>query len=312
MAHEDTEIIEPWLSQWCRRELGARPIELLLAASVMSDVRALRLEDGREMVIKARPDPTGRVSTCLAVQRAVAEAGLPCARPLTEGRRAGELTVHAEEWRPGGEIDRSTDAVAAERSARLYAAVTAVTSRRRDPAPLPAPEWVRWDHDGPGHWPPNPHHDQRPGAASLRGDLVAIAARTRTRLLAAASMPHVLGHADWEAQNLRWAGSTPFLVHDWDSTAWLPEAALVGAASGAFASAETPTLAPLESSSAFLEAYQDARGAAFTREEAEVAWAASLWPALHNARGEILWGQPPLALTAVLEQADARLERAAA
>lgn len=258
MAHEDTEFIEPWLSQWCRREAGAGPIELLLAASVMSDVRALRLEDGREVVIKARPDPTGRVSTCLAVQRAVAEAGLPCARPLTEGRRAGELTVHAEEWRPGGEIDRSTDAVAAERSARLYAAVTAVTSRCRDPAPLPAPERVRWDHDGPGHWPPDPHHDQRPG------------------------------------------------------TAWLPEAALVGAASGAFASAEAPTLAPLESSSAFLEAYQDARGAAFTREEAEVAWAASLWPALHNARGEILWGQPPLALTAVLEQADARLEHAAA
>ena len=34
-------------------------------------------------------------------------------------------------------------------------------------------------------------------------------------------------------------------VHDWDSLAWQPEAALVGAASGSFASAGPPTLAPI-------------------------------------------------------------------
>jgi hypothetical protein len=301
--------IEPWLAQWCSRELGASPVEQLLSATLMSDVRAFRLDDGREVVIKSRPDPTGRVPTCLAVQRAVADAGLPCPRPLTEATTVDDLAVHAEEWRPDGEIARGTDTESAERSARLYAAVTAVSSRVQLPPPLPNPEWVHWDHTGPGHWPPNDLHDNRPGADSLPPELLAIAARTRRRLLAATSLRPVLGHADWEAQNLRWHDTLPFVVHDWDSIAWLPEPALAGAASGAFASTETPTLAPLESSEAFLTTYQQ-EVRTFTRNELEVAWAASLWPALHNARAELLWNHPPVALTALLDQAKTRLTRA--
>jgi len=42
--------------------------------------------------------------------------------PLTEVSSVGDLAVHAEEWRPGGEIARGTDVGAAELSARLYAA----------------------------------------------------------------------------------------------------------------------------------------------------------------------------------------------
>lgn len=312
MSTGGTPAIEPWLLDWCKRELGALPVEQLLAASLMSDVRGLRLDDGREIVVKIRPDASGRVATCLAVQRVVAEAGLPCSRPLTGATAVDGLAVHAEEWRPGGEIERGDDAEAAERSARLFASVTAITSGLRLRPPLPNPEWVHWDHNGPGHWPPNALHDHRPGADSLPPDLVAFASRARTRLAASASIQHVLGHADWEAQNLRWQGSAPYVVHDWDSLAWLPESALVGAASGAFASAETPTLAPLASSEAFIAAYQEERGFAFTSGELEVAWVASLWPALHNARAEILWNNPHVALTELLEQAEARLERAAA
>ncbi len=301
--------LEPWLVEWCGRELGARPAEVLLAASVMSQVWGLRLDDGREVMVKARPDD-GRVETCLAVQRGVVEAGLPCPQPLTGVSVIDGQAVHAEEWRPGGEVARGNDPGTAARSARLYAAVTEVTRGLRLPPPLPNPEWVHWDHDGPGEWPPNPVHDTRPGADSLRADLVAIATRARRRLLKADSMRLILGHADWEAQNLRWHGHTPHAVHDWDSVAWLPEAALVGAAAGAFASTEVPTLAPLESSEAFLVAYQENRE--FTPDELEVAWTASLWPALHNARAEILWNHPPVALTAVLTQAESRLHRAAA
>jgi hypothetical protein len=101
-------------------------------------------------------------------------------------------------------------------------------------------------------------------------------------------------------------------VHDWDSLAWLPEAAMVGAASGTFASAEIPTLAPLTSSGAFLVAYQQHRGIKFTTEEREVAWAASLWPAAHNARGEVLFDRPPVAREALRGQADQRLALAGA
>jgi len=60
------------------------------------------------------------------------------------------------------------------------------------------------------------------------------------------------------------------------------------------------------------DAYEEARGRAFTTEETNVAWAASLWPTLHNARGEVLYEQPPVALTALEEQVDVRLALARA
>jgi hypothetical protein len=102
-------------------------------------------------------------------------------------------------------------------------------------------------------------------------------------------------------------------VHDWDSLAWQPEAALVGAASGAFArGVGLPTLAPIETSEAFLVAYQDVRGRLFTAVEQEIAWAASLWPAAHNARWEVLHGQPPVCGSALGAQAAERLRRASA
>jgi hypothetical protein len=127
--------------------------------------------------------------------------------------------------------------------------------------------------------------------------------------LLATDLPCVLGHADFEAQNLRWHDDVR-AVHDWDSLAWQPEAALAGAASGAFASDSPPTLAPIGSSAAFLAAYQDLRGRRFTAEEQEIAWAASLWAAAHNARWEALHGDPPVSGDAVRAQAAERLRRA--
>jgi hypothetical protein len=139
--------------------------------------------------------------------------------------------------------------------------------------------------------------------------VVEVAVRTRGRLLAA-GLPCVLGHADFEAQNLRWQGREVWAVHDWDSLAWQPEAALAGAASGSFASSGPPTLAPVESSEAFLAAYQDIRGRLFTAMELQIAWAASLWMAAYNAREEALYGATPFSGEALHVQAAERLRRA--
>ena len=81
---------------------------------------------------------------------------------------------------------------------------------------------------------------------------------------------------------------------------------------GAFASLEIPTLAPIESSAAFLETYTEVRGRSLGRDQGEVAWAASLWPALHNARGELIYAQPHVALKELEQQAVRRLQLAGA
>lgn len=304
--------VPSWAVEWCRQVLGAVPVEQLLASDAMADVRAVRLDDGRTVVLKARcTDEARRASQCVEIQRSLAEQGFPCPRPLTMVTVVGNRAVHAEEWRPGGEMIREDDPEAAERSGRLLGdLMTRLEGLAADP-PLPNPEWVRWHHEGRGDFPPNPRHDLRAANTTLPRVIEETARRVRARLQSVTLRP-VVGHADWEAQNLRWKGIEPYAVYDWDSLAWLPEAAVVGAAAGAFASAEVPTLAPLESSTAFLDAYQVSRGRAFSAEEREVAWAASVWPALHNARGEVLYEVAPVALHALEQQADRRLSLAAA
>jgi hypothetical protein len=101
--------------------------------------------------------------------------------------------------------------------------------------PLPNPPWVRWDHADSGVWPAIDFLDSRDQRV-VPAYVVETAERARGRLLAA-DLPCVLGYADFEAQNLRWRGGEVWAVHDWDSLAWQPEAALAGAASGSFASA---------------------------------------------------------------------------
>jgi Phosphotransferase enzyme family len=304
--------VPSWAVEWCREVLGATPVEQLLVSDAIAEVRAVRLDDGRAVVLKARvADDARRASGCVEVQRLLAEQGFPCPRPLSLVTVVGERAVHAEEWRPGGEKIREDGPEAATRSAWLLGdLMRRLEGIRADPL-LPNPEWVGWDHEGPGDFPPNPRHDPLAARTPLPAVILETAPRVRARLLKAALRP-VVGHADWEAQNMRWAGTEPHVVYDWDSLAWLPEAAVVGAAAGMFASAEGPILAPLESSMAFLDAYQVSRGRTFSVEEREVAWAASIWPALYNAREEILHDVPSVALTALDQQADRRLSLAGA
>ena len=64
--------------------LGSHPAEILVEPiHQMSSFYGLRLDDGREVAIKLHPYESGRAKSCVAAQRAVADTGFPCARPLT-------------------------------------------------------------------------------------------------------------------------------------------------------------------------------------------------------------------------------------
>jgi hypothetical protein len=238
----------------------------------------------------------------------LAERGFPCARPLTPVTGVGSLAVHAEEFRPGGEVLHGDSPDVAARNAKLFARLMAELADVTVAPPLPNPPWVRWDHADSGVWPAIDFLDSR-DQSTVPGYVVDTAKRARARLLAA-NLPSVLGHADFEAQNLRWHGREVWAVHDWDSLAWQPEATLAGAASGSFASAGPPTLPPIESSEAFLVAYQHIRGRMFAAVEQEIAWAASLWMAAYNAREMALCGGSPAGADALRAQAAERLRRA--
>jgi len=287
------EDLPDWLPAWCLDHLGGEPADVLFQLQQVSMVFGLRLPGGTDVVVKARADD-GRAVSCVAAQARLAERGFPCARPLTPVVGVGSLAVHAEEFRPGGEVLQGDSPDVAARCAEVFARLMTELADVTVAPPLPNPPWVRWDHTGSGVWPAIDGLDTRDQSA-VPAYVVDTAVRARGRLLAA-GLPCVLGHAVWA-------------VHDWDSLAWQPEAALAGAASGAFASAGPPTLAPIESSEAFLVAYQDIRGRLFTAVEQEIAWAASLWMAAYNI-WEALHGDTPLSGDALRAQAAERLRRA--
>lgn len=301
------EELPDWLPGWCADRLGAEPVAVLFGLRQTSAVFGLRLAGGRRVVVKARRDD-GRAASCVDAQARLAQRGFPCARPVTPAVGVGALVVHAEELRPGGDMLPGDSPEVAARYARVFARLMAGLAEVAVAPPLPNPRWIRWDHADSGLWPAIPELDDR-DQASVPAFVGETAGRARRRLLAA-DLPCVLGHGDFEAQNLRWRDGEVWAVHDWDSLALQPEAALVGAASGAFASASPPTLAPVASSAAFLATYQEARGRRFTKEELEVAWAASLWTPAHNARWEALHGGRPVSQDAVRAQAAERLRRA--
>jgi hypothetical protein len=303
-----------WLPAWCVDRLGDEPAGVLFEQQSISTVFGLRLADGRDVVVKAREDD-GRSASCVAAQARLAERGFPCALPLTPAIRVdvgvGALAVHAEEFRPGGELLPGDSPNVAVRYAAVFALLMAELADVTVAPPLPNPRWARWDHKDSGIWPAIDVLDDRDQSA-VPAYVVDTAERVRTRLLAA-DLPCVLGHADFEAQNLRWHDGPDrgiWAVHDWDSLAWQPEAALVGTASGVFPKTGPATLPPIESSEAFLAAYQDLRGRRFTVEEQEIAWAASLWTAAHDIRWEALHGKIPRSWNAVGAQAAERLRRA--
>jgi hypothetical protein len=115
----------------------------------------------------------------------------------------------------------------------------------------------------------------------------------RERLRAPAAAARV-GHGDWESQNIRWSGSLPLVVHDWDSVIAAPETAIAGLAAAVWPAAGAPgEAATVGQSAEFIASYQEAAGLWWTRHEAQDAWAAGLWVRLFNAKKDAAGGGGP-------------------
>ncbi len=87
----------------------------------------------------------------------------------------------------------------------------------------------------------------------------------------------MIGHGDWYAENLRWAGDRLHIAHDWDSVIGDGEPVIVGFAAAVFPCTRAGTEATVDETRDFLSAYAAARGLQFNSEELEECWAAGLW-----------------------------------
>lgn len=299
------------VASWCHAHLQAEPAALLFAAGALAEVVGLRLDDGREVVVKARR-PAERIHGCVEVQRRLWERGFPCPEPLAgPAPLADGLTATAEALVAGGEQLPVSDG-SPGRFADALAELVALAPSPAEVAPLsPPPPWLWWEHGERGVWPPTvttaADLNERPEPRWLDE----LAARARERLLRCGG-PDVVGHGDFESQNLRWRAGKLHAVFDWDSVVARPEPAIAGAAAAMFpATGAAAAAASLRESADFLGGYELARGAAWSEAEREVCWAAGLWALAYNAKIETIEGRSGV-LAVLAGEGARRLELAGA
>lgn len=104
----------------------------------------------------------------------------------------------------------------------------------------------------------------------------------------------MIGHGDFESRNIRWRGTDPLSVDDWDSVVAQPEAAIVGAAAAVWAARGEPGEAStvLETED-FIRGYLSASGRERSMTWHGVAWAAGLWIRHYNAKKDAADGGGP-------------------
>jgi hypothetical protein len=289
--------------------MGAPPVRELFRIVHLSSVHGIELRDGRLLVVKVRPTAE-RVAGCEAVHRHLWQRGLPCAQPLAGPVPLGDhcLTVEAMiEDGPPLEPAAQHPSQSAQALAGLVSMAPPVTAV---PTLDPPPPWVHWAHDEGDIWPWPDDLDADLNAHPGPEWLDDLGRRVRARL-AGYQAPAVVGHGDWEAQNVVWKGGRLHAVHDWDSVVSLPEATIAGAAATVFAVRGCPPGAPgIEQTEAFLDAYARARDLVWSRDDREAGWAAGLWVRAFNAKKASLDPHAGQVVPEFQDEATERLRRA--
>ena len=240
----------------------------------------LRLADGACIALKIHVNrAVGRYLEAMqAVQAQLWRQGFPAPRPL--GVR-GRATL--EEWRDDGEHLDGHDPAVRRALAEVLARLIELT-RELEPDPELVPFFPR--RGGP-LWP-TPHNVLFDFEATADDaawiDEIALAARTHRD---AGAGELVIGHHDWTAKHVRFAGLRPTVVYDWDSVSADREPVFAGETAATFTYTEHlpvepwPTVVEAES---FLEDYEHARGRPFTPAERASARAAAVYARAYSTR----------------------------
>jgi hypothetical protein len=284
-----------FLASWCVEHLGSPPADEIFRSGYLSPVVGLRLADGREVVVKVRPD-SPRIAVCVDVQRRMFQAGYPCPRPLTGAVPFGDDVATVEAYVAGGAVLPPAEH-AARAFAEAFARLIRLAPRPAEVSTLdPPPPWAAWNHAEDGLWPcpEDPHVSLNDVAGPQWIDDAGSCARDRLR---ATESETVIGHCDWLADNLRWSGDALLVVHDWDSMTADSEAVLVGFAAALYSTVSADEVATVEDTERFLVAYCHARGRELSAGELERSWAAGVWTRAYDAKYQHTVGQPITSLS---------------
>lgn len=277
------------LDAFCSSVLGS-PVEGVLFCDIsIGAVFGLRLGDARRVVLKAhRPaQDAGLLVSVHRVQLHLSNRGFPCPRPVLGPTPFGAGLANVDELVDAGEFADAHEPEIRREMARTLVRLVELASEM--PGEVRAPLGGRsWPKDG--LWPP-PHNalfdfeSTAPGAEwidEIAGEAKRIAEES-------APVGTVVGHGDWSANQMRFEGSKVSVAYDWDSLRLDKETTFVGHTATHFPYTERldiPTAPSPEEVRLFVEEYEAARVAPFSRRERAALFAAATYGLAYTARCE--------------------------
>jgi Phosphotransferase enzyme family len=294
----DRGTIDGWLSRHLRARLGVNPAHIVFRSGRIAAVYGVTLSDGRQVAVKVHPRPADLpyLSTVMACQQRLADAGYPCPRPLdgpatTDGLTAVIETLLTDGKRGNGHEPSIRRAIAQA----LFEQLELLRGAAAGGLGAGAPAWSHYEN-GPWPEPHDPLFDFSitPQAFAWLDEL----ARRAAGVLEQAGPSDAIAHADWSCGNLRFRDEQVSSSYDWDSLAVAPEPVLVGLSAGSFTSgsiagSSAPTPAEV---TGFIRDYEEVRTHPFGESEQEAAAAAVTWVLAYNARCQLSFlppGEPP-------------------
>jgi Ser/Thr protein kinase RdoA (MazF antagonist) len=288
----EPEDVAARVDEWCRQHLGGAIVAVRFASSRLTSVFCLELDDGRGVVIKLQAGTvsSARLAAVYEAQVHLADAGFPCPRPIYPPTRVGGGWVVAEELLDEGIMPDPRRPEIRDAMAKSLAVMLRLTSLLEVSSALEEerPSWINFRTAS--LWPPA-HHPRldflATGVEAPWIDVIALAAKRV--LLAMPREEVVVGHSDYEAQNIRCSGAKVVAIYDWDSLVAEREEVIVGQAAAVYTAHALPDPAiprvpTPEQRWAFVSAYERARGRGFDEHHRRYIVAASAWVTAYNAR----------------------------
>src|SRR4051794_4781542 len=247
----------------CVETCGAELVDGFLYTVSVGCVFGCVLADGRRVVLKAY-QPRWTVAFLEAVrrvQRHVHDGGFPCPEPVGEVVTVDGAVFIAERELPDpgvGGLDGGSAEVSAAGLADLIARCRALDEPHLARYPLRDPDEGLF---------PEPHSPIFDFAATAAGaEWIDELARRALGVMADDDAPDVIAHTDWAARNVRIDQRRIVAVYDWDSLALLKESVAVAGAAVTWSKfgepdEHTPTALEVD---AYIDAYEAARGTAFS------------------------------------------------
>ncbi len=287
----DPSVIAAAIDGFCRRHLESAVRGYHFQTSSVGSTHGLRLDDGRDVVLKVRPPVAENphlhmdvpaLARLVEILRWLHARGYPCPEPLLGPQPLGRGLATVEALVDRGARGNGFEPACRKEIARAYAEqlellraqpfdASALKHFWRGEALYPQPHSKLFDFDKPARLAP------------VVDDLA-----RRARSMEDHGAERVLGHGDWRIEHLRFDAGRVSATYDWDSLLSSAETDLLGVVVHGFTadwSVEGARRLPgREDILAFVADYEQARGASFTKRERRSLLARCVYTIAYGAR----------------------------